>query len=166
MASIEAVELGRWFELEATALVFYASQWLDRGAAEDVVQDVFVILMAQGRRPDNVKAWLYRAVRNAAFKQLRGRQRREAREVGFAGVEPDLEDRTETVLDARQAEAALASLPADEREIVTLRIWGGLTLDEIAAVVDVSTPTVFRKYRGTIEKLRQALHVLCPLKIN
>ena len=59
-APIDPATLGGWFDAYGAALVLYARQWLDRGAAEDVVQDVFVRLMAQpgGQRPAHLRAWL------------------------------------------------------------------------------------------------------------
>ena len=76
MGSIDPAKIGSWFQAHAGSLVLYAQQWLDRAAAEDVVQGAFVRLMAQGRLPDTVEAYLYRAVRNAAISRLRARKRR------------------------------------------------------------------------------------------
>ena len=56
------------FDAHAATLVLYARQFLvDRAAAEDVVHDAFVNLLGlRGAGPSDPKAWLYRAVRNAA----------------------------------------------------------------------------------------------------
>src|SRR5712675_1916187 len=65
---IDPGQLARSFDAHAATLILFARQWLERAAAEDVVQDVFVSLMAQHRLPpDNFKAWLFKAVRNAAI---------------------------------------------------------------------------------------------------
>jgi RNA polymerase sigma-70 factor, ECF subfamily len=158
MASIGLPDLGRWFERESHALVLYARQWLDPAAAEDAVQDVFVNLMLQSPPPAHVKAWLYRAVRNRALKRVRSEGRRSDRETRVAAetlgwFEPQPGD----AFDARAAEAALRRLPADEREIVTLRLWGDLTLEEIATVLACSVATVFRRYQAGIESIRKQL---------
>jgi len=131
------------------------------------VQDVFVQLMLQRRSPENVKAWLYRAVRNAAYKQLRAGQRRQRREEDYAEAAPGwFEPPAAAGIDARQAEAALSGLAEAEREVVTLRIWGGLTLEEIAAVVNASTAKVFRQYRDGLEQLRKRMGVICKTKTS
>ncbi len=158
MASLGVQELGRWFEQESHALVLYARPWLDAAAAEDVVQDVFVNLAQQSPPPAHVKAWLYQAVRNQAFKRLRSESRRGHRENRVATETAGwFEPRPGDGLDAHAAEAALRRLPEDEREIVTLRLWGGLTLEEIAIVLSMSVATVFRRYRTGIESIRNQL---------
>jgi RNA polymerase sigma-70 factor (ECF subfamily) len=106
-------------------------------------------------------------VRNAALKQLRTQTRRLRREESFADTTPAwFQTDPGLDLDAQQAERALRELPDDEREIVTLRIWGGLTLDEIASVVGASVATVFRRYRSALESLRHEMNVLCHSRIN
>lgn len=167
MDPVNVSELGRWFEKEADRLVLYARQWLDQGMAEDSVQDVFASLLLLSSKPYNMKAWLYRSVRNRALKHLRSRGRRRQREENAAAEVPWwFEPRPADAIDAREAETALRGLPAAEREVVTLRIWGGLTLEEIAAVVPFSTATVFRKYRAGLENLRDKLEVSCLTKTN
>ena len=79
-----AARLGAYFDSYADHLVLYARQWLGGGAAEDVVQDAFVRLLAQQVEPANVKAWLFRTVRNTALDARRANQRRQEREQQFA----------------------------------------------------------------------------------
>ncbi|MCP5522362.1 MAG: RNA polymerase sigma factor [Verrucomicrobiales bacterium] len=158
-------ELGGWFEQEADALVLYARQWLDPHAAEDVVQDAFIDLMNCRRQPDHPKPWLYQAVRFRALKSLRTGQRRSRREALAAGeAEPCLEGTAAQALDAREAGLALAGLDPGEREVITLRIWGGLKLEEIAAITETSVATVFRRYRDGLAELRNLLEppTSCP----
>jgi len=158
MASIGPSDLGRWFERESNALVLYARQWLDPAAAEDAVQDVFVNLMLQSPTPEHIKAWLYRAVRNRALKRVRSEGRRSDRENQVAAEAPGwFEPHPGDALDTCEAEAALRCLPADEREVVTLRLWGGLNLEEIASVLSMSVATVFRRYQAGIEGIRNQL---------
>lgn len=157
----EINELGWWFEQEADALVLYARQWLDPHAAEDAVQDAFIDLMNSHRQPEQPKPWLYQAVRYRALKLLRTGRRRSRREAGAVG-EPErfLEGGAAEALDAREAGRALAGLAPEEREVITLRIWGGLNLEEIAAITKSSAATVFRRYRAGLDELR---HLLEPL---
>ena len=134
-----------WFEAHAAGLVLYARQWLDRAAAEDAVQEAFVRLTLQPRPPDNVKAWLYRTVRNEAIA---------ARETFFA---PSSDD----ALDAKAAAAALHRLPAAQREIVVLRIWGQLTLAEISRLTATPVSTVFHQYQRGLNALREMMGTPC-----
>ena len=67
MPPISPATLGRMYDAYGAALVLYARQWLDdRSAAEDVVQEAFVRLVAQPALPRNARAWLYAVVRNGA----------------------------------------------------------------------------------------------------
>jgi RNA polymerase sigma-70 factor (ECF subfamily) len=151
-------ELGGWFEREADALVLYARQWLDPHTAEDAVQDAFINLMNCQPQPGNPKPWLYQAVRFRALKLLRTNRRRSRREsVAVADPEPCLEGGGPEAVDAGEAARALAGLDPGEREVITLRIWGGLTLEEIAAITQSSVATVFRRYRAGLAELRNLL---------
>jgi RNA polymerase sigma-70 factor (ECF subfamily) len=51
----------------------------------------------------------------------------------------------------------LDALPPDQREVVVARIWGGLTFDEIAALVGEPRTTVYRRYGEALEVLREKL---------
>ena len=53
--------------------------------------------------------------------------------------------------------AALLELPDEQREVVSLRLWGGLSFPEIASVTGVPAPTAASRYRAAIERLRLAL---------
>jgi len=167
MGTLNREEVGEWFETEAGPLVLYARQWLDAEWAEDVVQEVFMRLLQQDLEVEHVKGWLYRAVRNLAFNRIRsiGRRRRREDEVatGTPGwFAPD----AGAGIDARQAEAALRALPADEREIVTLRIWGGLTFEQMASVLGLSAATVLRKHREALKRIRTQLETACLIKTH
>lgn len=160
MAAIDAPKLAELFDAHAGRLVIYARQWLDRAAAEDAVQDAFLRLMEQRRAPESVPAWLFATVRNAALDRLRSARRRQAREEASARGEW-FDSGAEELIDARSAQAALHSLPEAHREVVVLRIWGQLTLAQIAQVVGLPLSTVFDHYRNAMSALRAALEKPC-----
>jgi RNA polymerase sigma-70 factor (ECF subfamily) len=54
---------------------------------------------------------------------------------------------------------ALRSLPTDQREVVVLKIWEGLTFQEIADVLDCTLPTAASRYRYALQKLTTKLRV-------
>src|SRR4051812_41102971 len=136
-------DIAQLIDAHAAPLVLYARQWCD--APEDVVQEAFLKLVRQHRPPEDVVAWLYRVVRNGALddaKMARRRQRREsAPRPARWFVEPDVDG-----LDAETAVDALRRLPADRREVIVARHWGGLSFEQIAVVVDCSASTAFRRY--------------------
>jgi RNA polymerase sigma factor (sigma-70 family) len=156
-----SAEFDRLFADHAGALVLYARQWLDRSLAEDVVQETFVRLLARLPTPSHPKAWLYRAVRNAAISQNRSQSRRQRREQKTSSDEAWFDTATSDWLDGLEAKDALESLPASQREVIVLRIWGQMSLKEIAAITQSSTSTVFDHYRAGLRKLRERFGVPC-----
>ena len=151
--------LGELFEAHAGALALYARQWCD--APEDVVQEAFLKLAALRELPRAVVPWLYRVVRNAALDAAKGARRRRRRESAARPVrwfvEPEVDG-----LDAAAAVAALQRLPAEEREAIVDRLWGGLSFEQIAEVAGCSASTAFRRYSAGLDALRQELGVSCP----
>ncbi len=162
MDSIDPEVLSRWFTAYAPRLVLYARQWLAPAVAEDVVQEVFIRLMRQDAAPDNVKAWLFRSVRNAAISGLRSHLRRRRRERNRAAARVEwFEPRSDDMIDARAAQEMLEEIDAPLREIIMLRIWGQMSLREIGDVTDLSPATVMRRYRQGLAIVRKRLESSC-----
>lgn len=132
--------------------------------AEDAVQVVFVRVAREWKRLDkieNVRAYLFSAVRNAAFNILRGRRRRDTLQESFLSdfqTNQQVEDSGLRVDNQALCEA-LDELPVDQREVLVLKIFDEMTFKEIADTVGASINTVASRYRYGIEKLRQALEV-------
>jgi|SRR5687768_2588014 len=165
MPAVDATKLGRWFDSYGAQLLLYARQWLSRGGeAEDIVQDVFLRLIEQPQEPQNVKAWLYRAVRNAAVSAVRTRRRRAEREQHVARDRPEWFQQTPgDLIDARAAQAALAKLPEAQREIVVLRIWARMTLQEVSETTGLPISTVHDNYRTALAAVRETMESRCPM---
>jgi RNA polymerase sigma-70 factor (ECF subfamily) len=157
-------------------MALYALQRLGAGTpaaqTQDLVQEAFVRLIKQcaaGPEPDDVPAWLFACVRNAAVDAIRSESRRRRRERRAARERADCEagqaapglfrSPLGNSLDAADAERALASIPPDLREVVTLRIWGSMTLSQIAAITGSPVSTVHDRYRAALELMRQTLEV-------
>jgi RNA polymerase sigma-70 factor (ECF subfamily) len=51
----------------------------------------------------------------------------------------------------------MAALPGEQREVIVLRLWSGLTLAEIADVMNVGVSTVHARYSAAVESLRRIL---------
>ena len=153
--------LGRLVDQTAAVLLLYARQWCD--TPEDVVQEAFIKLAAQGREPDNPTAWLYRVVRNGALTAARANRRRRFHESYAAAHTPGWFDPSEdTRLDGEDAATALAKLPLDQRETIVAHLWGGLTFEEIGDLCGVSTSTAHRRYLAGLSSLRERLRVSWP----
>jgi RNA polymerase sigma-70 factor (ECF subfamily) len=99
-----------------------------------------------------------RAVRNAAIDQARSTSRRRQREQIVARArQEEFESTPDALIDAKSAEAALKSLPPELREVVILRIWGGMGFVQIAQVMHAGVSTVHSRYVTALERMRQTL---------
>jgi RNA polymerase sigma factor (sigma-70 family) len=158
MASLGPEELGQLVDRHAAPLELFAAQWSNSPA--DVVQEAFIKLAAQRERPEQVAAWLYRVVRNAAISAARSAQRRKRHESVTAKQRRAwFQSTDEDRLDAKDAVAALEALSAEQREVIVARIWGGLSFQEIATALEIGTSTAHRQYENGLKALRQRLGV-------
>ncbi len=153
---ISPKELVRLVDTRHAALVLYArSRCLE--AAEDVVQNALLKLVGQRPKPDNPVAWLFRTIRNEAISRHRKNQRRSKHETEAARQRTDWFLPGENAVFSHEAAEKLQELDDDQREIVLLRIWSGLTFDEIAELVEKPKTGVYRLYTTALEELRKKL---------
>jgi RNA polymerase sigma-70 factor (ECF subfamily) len=142
-------------------VVLYARQWVASKStvdAEDAAQEGFVRFWKSRDRADDPVAYLYACVRSAAMDQHRQNVGRKARDsIAFRRRESWFEDSSVSVGDSLDVQEALAELPEEQREIVVLKIWGGLTFAQIAEVAKVSANTAASRYRYAMEKLEAIL---------
>jgi len=137
----------------------------DAAAAEDIVHDVFISFIrgaGQFRLSGSLKAYLATCVANRARNTNRAMRIRRACPLDEAGgVLSDAARPDQWVVcseELRQVAAALALLPAEQREAITLHLQGGLRFREIAAFQHVPLKTALSRYRAGLEKLRSLLN--------
>lgn len=156
-----------WFDAYGPKLLLCARQWTRSLAdAEDVVQEAFVRYWRHQRDlPGDPQALLITSVRRAALDLARRDSRRTAREEKADG---GLEER-EAIFDPLpgdgderrlEVEAALARLPAEQREVLVLKLWQELTFEQIGEVVGISPNTAASRYRYGLTALRKELKPL------
>jgi len=166
---IDSTQLSALFDAHAAVLVLYARQFVSDGAAaEDAVHDAFVRLIALKESPRDPKAWLCRAVRNAAISQSRSVSRRRKREAEVSNVRREwFEHRGDDLIDAGSAQRALESLAHAQREVVVLRIWARLNFQQIADLLGLSVSSAFDRYQAALSNLRRKLEIpRCPEPIK
>jgi RNA polymerase sigma-70 factor (ECF subfamily) len=125
--------------------------------AADVVQDVFVRVVEQGRRLAKVKnprAWLMTVANRAAIDVIRRRRRRPTEALEDHVLLTATDDDGERFFDTTQVSALLASLPDTHRVVIYLKHIAGCTFEEIGAIVGVPKFTAASRYRNGIAKLR------------
>lgn len=149
--------LGDLLDAHGPGLALYAAQWCS--APDDCVQEALVSLAAQQPTPDNPVAWLYRAVKNRAISYSRSEGRRTVRELGVWRerlASSNIDEQRRELLDA------VALLPDEMREVVLLKTWGRLSLDEMAETLGESRSTLHRRYQSALERLRKLWELPCP----
>jgi len=157
--------LGRLLDEHGASLALYAAQWTN--SADDCVQEALVELARQPAAPEHVVAWLFRVVKHRALNAARGARRRRERETRVAEARLQVTDgHAADALNATIVADALAGLAANEREIVIMKIWAGLTFEQIAAALSISTSTAHRKYQLALISLRERLEPSCSTNTN
>ncbi len=137
----------------------------DASSAEDVTQEVFVTLWRQPERFDarrgSLRAFLGVHAQRRAIDAMRREGRRTERERRHHRLHPLAET---TPGDAAQGSAlsdvvhqAIEKLPADQRAVVELAYFGGLTLREIATTLDIPEGTAKSRLRLAQAKLQSWL---------
>jgi len=132
----------------------------------DLLQELFVKIardpeLLAGVRDE--RAFLIRLAHNAAIDLIRRRGTRDKTREQFTaecislfapGADPD----EQTFRDALAG--ALAELPVEQRAVVHLKLWAGMTFEQIAEALDVPPNTAASRYRYGLDKLREHLRPL------
>jgi len=165
MGSMEPTKLSFWYDKCNAELLLYGRSLLGVHGAEDVVQEAFLSLMRQHKEPENIRAWLFRTVRNAAISQMRRRHCRQKHQKLLSAVQKSwFESRPDDLIDAQTAQTVLASLPQLQREVVILRIWGQMSLKEIAQITGAPISTVHSRYQGGLDARKKEMQFKCQTK--
>ena len=163
LARGEAAAFAELYDACADRLHHYLTARLGaRDEADDILQETFVRLVRTRhrlRQVEDLTAYVFTTARNEAAR-YGGRKARAAR----LRVPLQAEDLfVEAGGDAAAREAAelvavaLRGLNEEQREVVELKIYGGLTFREIAQVTGVPLPTAATRYRAALERLKDWL---------
>ena len=161
LAEGEISSMAGLFDLSAQRLVRFAiTITRHQQDAEDAVQAALLQTAARPTLLLNAAApwhYLMKMVRNESLGVLRKKKR--------WGLGLNLHDLLATSSSNsieqedlhRTIWLALRTLPADQRQVVVLKIWEEMTFQEIADVLDCSLQTVASRYRYAIQKLTPKL---------
>lgn len=183
-AAGSAEALGALHRRYARTVFGLASHSLDRAAAEDVVQDVFLTLWRNAARFDpargTVRAWILQIAHFRVLNELRRRSRRPEiapdpdgillATIPATDLEPDeaaWQRHRRTVL-----QSALDGLPPKQREALGLAFLDDLTHEQVADALDLPLGTAKTRIRTALRNLRStllphaaALGALCLLAV-
>jgi RNA polymerase sigma-70 factor (ECF subfamily) len=160
-------KLERLYDNHAQALfAFLLNFTRDEADTHDLLQEVFIKLARNPALLERVReerAFLIRLAHNAAIDLIRRRGTRDKTRERFAAeaVSPfaPADDPDKQAFRAALAEA-LAQLPTEQRAVVHLKLWEGLTFEQIAELLDIPLNTAASRYRYGIDKLRDRLRPL------
>ena len=136
----------------------------DVSVAEDALHDVFVAFaenLACFELRGNLKAYLATCTANRVRDLMRRRRRATANPGADPSAASDRDEPGRLVAcneELRRVSAALAQLPAEQREVIVLRLYGQLRFRAIAQTTGVSVNTVKGRYRYGIGNLRSMLN--------
>jgi RNA polymerase sigma-70 factor (ECF subfamily) len=141
----------------APGLVLFARQFVRSIAdAEDIVQEAFVRFWRKQHSIDN-RALLFATVRSISLDLLRRDARRARREAdALADADTCVAPQFDTANESQQAlAAAVDRLPAEQREVLVMKIWNELTFAEIGTVLGISQNTAASRYRYALAALKR-----------
>lgn len=165
---MESQELAALYDAHADAVFgFLLSMTHSEADSRDIMQDLFV-KMGRGKGSSteirNPRAYLLRAAHRLVIDASRRREvrRRNEGEAGHAENRSTFCPESDPDREAfRQGmEAALAELPEEQRAAVHLKLWGGLSFEEIAQTLGINANTAASRYRYGVDKLRERLRPL------
>jgi RNA polymerase sigma-70 factor, ECF subfamily len=149
----------RWLEDHAPKFLLFARQQARCEAdAQDLVQEA--VLEAAQRQNDcqpPAPALVFATIRRRAIDLARCEDRRAGREsaavesLPVAWFDTSIEDRELQQL----VQDAMSRLPEMYRQVLTLKVWGGLTFAEIADALDIPANTAASRYRYGLVELRK-----------
>ncbi len=129
-----------------------------RELAEDAIHEAFCRLIRRERKPRDLKVYVFRAVRNAALDQVRGK--RPSTVGGDESIfEEEVAARDRVASDEMKTEIehALLSLAERERETIVQHVYGELTFREIARIRGVPVGTAAAWYYKGLKTLESRL---------
>ncbi len=172
-------EFGRLYQAYFRRVCFfYSKQGFPAAQSEELAQDAFLNIykgLGNFRGESNIETWIFRIVRNTLKNRFRQdqAQRRGATEVSISRNDEEsgavaegpvaVDDGSEperALLSAeklRLLQAALAELPPQMREVLTLRLSSGLKYREIAERMNISIDTVKSHLFQARQKLKMSV---------
>ncbi|MDX2186789.1 MAG: sigma-70 family RNA polymerase sigma factor [Opitutaceae bacterium] len=172
IAAGEKYALARAYDLYSRPLFGMAYRLLqNRSEAEDILHDVFANLrgLAEDYDPSrgSIEAWLIMLVRSRAIDRIRKTRRRAdlvaaaaPEDLGWEESPSGLSSPANSALRNEQIQgvrAALAELPADQRQALELAYFTGLTQQEIAERLQEPLGTIKARVRRSLLRLREVI---------
>jgi len=161
----DAKAFGVLYDRHARGLFAYLLSSVKQPAdAQELLQQTFIKIFQSARKLtaiENLRGYFYQIARRCAIDYYRRNPARRERPLEAAAhlITEKSASRathaTHVTEDAQLARQMLFSLPEDQRETVTLRLFSDLSFREIADAVDSNINTVVYRYNAAIQKLKE-----------
>jgi RNA polymerase sigma-70 factor, ECF subfamily len=133
----------------------------DRDRAEEAVQETFSSVWRSAHTYDRDRGagstWLYAVARNAIVDRSRGRTELPAEPPEEEAVEPGPPEQAEASWLTWRVHLALSDLPENERTVLELAYWSGLSQSEVATFLNIPLGTVKTRTRSALARLADML---------
>ncbi len=154
-----------WLDESAPRLLAYArSRCNNAQEAEDLLQDALIKLWAYQEEREHLPPDLplaFSVMRYLGLDHGRRKGRRQKRDQKIIQFQKDEDSWLDpTMEDSEEADILrkeVNSLPDKLREVINLKIWGGLTFAEIGKLLSISNNTAASRYRYALEQLQKKL---------
>ncbi|MDQ4029432.1 MAG: sigma-70 family RNA polymerase sigma factor [Actinomycetota bacterium] len=133
----------------------------DRERAEEAFQETFAAIWRSARSFDPARGaggpWVYAVARNAIVDRFRSRAEPSADVPEPADTADGPDARAEASFLAWRVHRALEELPKNERTVIELAYWSGLSQSEVAAFLNIPLGTVKTRTRAALSRLASIL---------
>lgn len=174
--SLDAFPLERWMEryqgadpkapsvlvhsISPALVRFFCAQGASREEAEDLLQETWLRIhrSRHAYRPgEQLLPWVYAIARHVRVDAYRRRRRIATHEAGVEVLPERLPDQTHPSAESPSFEELIASLPAGQREVVTMLKVAGLSLEQVAQATSSTVGAVKQKAHRAYQRLRLML---------
>jgi RNA polymerase sigma-70 factor (ECF subfamily) len=151
------------YQKHGRAALQYAARLLhgDWHRAEDVLQEAAVRAWRHatdlGKRPDDVRPWLWTTVKHLVIDHHRAQRRRPVEWAPVEEVELAVPDQADRIVRSRLVHDALAGLTEQQREIIRLMYYAQWSISQVAERLDIPAGTVKSRSYYALRALRRAL---------
>ncbi len=135
----------------------------DRTEAEDIAGEVFLkaleSLKSYQERGVPMQSWLFRIAHNMVVDHLRKAAKRKTVPIDTVQIEGGTDPLTaaEINIEMERVTRAMEQITKEQREVLRLRFFGGLTSKEAGSILNKSDGAVREMQRAAIENLRKLL---------
>jgi RNA polymerase sigma-70 factor, ECF subfamily len=170
----DRVAFGELYDYFAPRLTSYLIRLnLERGQAEEVAQEVMLALWQKAHLFDATKSslstWLFRVARNRRI-DVKRRDKSALLDPEDPVFQPEAPEPADMSMDARMRDArvklAMVELPDEQRELIVLAFFNGLSHSEIAEKAGLPLGTVKSRIRLAFARLRKAIEADAKVDVD